>query len=197
MLGKTRNERGGVERQVDDGARGTDDVSIIASDMSIRGECGTRGHLRIDGRITGNVAARGVELAPSGQVDGDVVAKEGTQQGKAFIIGGSVSGAVRAGRVEVRRDGSVGGGVVADEAVIHGRVRNGIQARTRLVLEESAEVEGDVLARRLALKEGGRVNGNIRMGDDIPIQGSKKAAETKDTESAAGELQPTAQQSLP
>jgi cytoskeletal protein CcmA (bactofilin family) len=61
----------------------------------------------------------------------------------------------------------VNGGVVADEAVIHGRVHGGVQARTRLALEESAEVEGDVLARRLALKEGGRVNGNIRMGDDV------------------------------
>lgn len=153
----------------DIGLEPQEDLSIISSDMSIRGQCDSRGYLRIEGRIAGNIAARGVELAPSGQVDGDVVAKNGAVGGKAFIIGGSVTGAVRAGRVEVRRGGSVQGGVVADEAVIHGRVAGGVQARTRLALEESAEVEGDVLARRLALKEGGRVNGNIRMGDDIAL----------------------------
>ncbi|MDH3207050.1 MAG: polymer-forming cytoskeletal protein [Gemmatimonadota bacterium] len=165
----------------------TDDVSIISSDMSIRGACSTRGHLRIEGRIAGDISARGVELAPSGEVDGDVVARDGGAHAKAFVISGSVSGAVRAGRVEVRRGGSVSGGVVADEAVIHGRVSGGVQARTRLALEESAEVEGDVLARRLALKEGGRVNGNIRMGEDIQIEGPEKVAE---------ELQDSGTQSL-
>jgi len=142
------------------------DISFISSDMKITGECTTRGQLRIEGRIMGNIAATGVELAASGKIDGDVTATD-SPQAKAFVISGDVSGAVRATKVEVRRGGSVRGGIVADEAVIHGRVHGGVQARTRLALEESAEVEGDVLARRLALKEGGRVNGNIRMGDDV------------------------------
>lgn len=188
MLGKARKGSDGVELPNAGGERMTDDVSIISSDMSIRGACDTRGHLRVEGRIAGNIAARGVELAPSGEVDGDVVAKDGTAQAKAFVISGSVSGAVRAGRVEVRRGGSVNGGVVADEAVIHGRVRGGIQARTRLALEESAEVEGDVLARRLALKEGGRVNGNIRMGEDIQIEAPAKVESSAKVEKG---LQPT------
>ncbi len=38
-------------------------------------------------------------------------------------------------------------------------------ARNRLVLEDTADVEGDVRARRLALKEGGQVNGTIWMGE--------------------------------
>lgn len=150
-----------------DSPEATDDISIISRDMKIRGKCDTRGHLRIEGRIAGDITARGVELAASGEVDGDVAAHNGAQDAKAFIISGTVSGAVRAGRVEVRLGGSVNGGVVADEAIIHGRVHGGVQARTRLALEDSAEVEGDVLARRLSLKEGGRVNGNIRMGDDV------------------------------
>lgn len=169
MLGKTK------DREVGAGSNGaggpvTDDLSIISSDMSIKGRCETRGQIRIEGRIVGNISASGVELAPSGDIEGDVVAKEGANHAKAFVIGGTVSGAVRAGRVEVRRGGAVNGGVIADEAVIHGRVRGGVQARSRLALEESAEVEGDVLARRLALKEGGRVNGTIRMGDDVPVE---------------------------
>lgn len=160
MRGKARSEEDGAPA----GAR---DLSVISKDMSIRGECTTLGDLRVEGRVAGNVAAAGVELTASGAVDGDVTARKGTSSTKAFVIGGNVSGAVRAERVEVRRGGSVDGGVVADEAVIHGRVHGGVRARDRLALEESAEVEGDVLAKRLALKEGGRVNGNIRMGDNV------------------------------
>jgi cytoskeletal protein CcmA (bactofilin family) len=164
MLSKAKERE--ASGRPDAAAVATDDVSFISSDMKITGECSTQGALRIEGRIHGNIAATGVELAPSGQVEGDVVAI-GPNGAKPFVIGGAVTGAVRAGRVEVRRGGSVSGGIVADEAVIHGRVAGGVQARSRLALEESAEVEGDVLARRLALKEGGRVNGNIRMGDDV------------------------------
>jgi len=89
---------------------------------------------------------------------------------------------VRAGRVEIRKGGSVSGGVVANEAVVQGKVRGGVQARTRLALDESAEVEGDVLAKRLALKEGGKVNGTIRMGDDVRFDGDSAGA--KDQPSA-------------
>lgn len=169
MRGKSKQEQSD-ERHGNGMGGTTADLSVISSDMKIEGRCETRGQVRIEGRVAGDISASGVELAPGGAVEGDVIAREGSKNGKAFIISGDVSGAVRAGRVEVRRGGSVHGGVVADEAVIQGRVQGGVQARTRLALEESAEVEGDVLARRLALKEGGRVNGNIRMGDDVPIE---------------------------
>lgn len=170
MRGRSKQdpERHAPQAGAQEGA--TSDLSVISSDMKIEGHCETRGQIRIEGRVAGNITASSVELSPGGEVEGDVVSRPGAQNGKAFVIGGSVSGAVRAGRVEVRRGGSVHGGVIADEAVIQGRVQGGVQARTRLALEESAEVEGDVLARRLALKEGGRVNGNIRMGDDVAIE---------------------------
>lgn len=176
MRGRSKGERsdnGAREQEPTTGGAGA--LSVISKDMSIRGECETRGQVRIEGRIAGNIAASGVELAPGGAVDGDLTATAGPGSDQAFIIGGTVSGAVRASRVEVRRGGSVHGGVVADEAVIEGRVRGGVQASRRLALEESAEVEGDVLARRLSLKEGGRVNGTIRMGDDIQIENPGRA----------------------
>lgn len=179
MLGKSKDERRAEVGQENGAAQSSTDLSIISSDMTITGVCETRGQLRIAGRVAGGVSAGAVELAASGAVDGDVVAIGGGANAKPFVIAGSVSGAVRAGRVEVRKGGSVSGGVVADEAVVQGRVKGGVQARTRLALDESAEVEGDVLARRLALREGGRVNGTIRMGDDVRI-----AAPSADGESS-------------
>jgi cytoskeletal protein CcmA (bactofilin family) len=154
------------------------DTSVISKDMRIVGDCETDGRLRIEGRVTGNVSAGGLEVAASGSVEGDITAREGNGRTQAIIIDGRVEGAVRADRVEVRLGGTVSGGVFADEAVIHGKVRQGILARTRLVLEETAAVEGDVRARRLALKEGGQVNGNIRMGDQAAADLAKDAAAT-------------------
>lgn len=148
-------------------------LSFIAKEMHIEGNCVTDGQLRIEGKISGNVTVHGIELVASGSVDGDVIAAEGTKSDQVFVICGLVTGAVRAPQVEVRQGGRVHGGVVADEAVIHGQVHGGILARNRLTLEETADVEGDVHARRLALKEGGQVNGNIRMGERADVESSR------------------------
>ena len=149
-------------------------LSVISKEMHIVGNCETDGQLRIDGKISGNVTAHGVELTASGSVDGDVIAAEKAKSPRVFIIHGLVTGAVHAAQVEVRLGGRVHGGVVADEAIIHGQVHGGILARNRLALEETAEVEGDVHARRLALKEGGQVNGNISMGERANLEASAK-----------------------
>lgn len=145
-------------------------MSLISKDMTVTGDCVTQGRVRIQGTIDGNVTATGLELQPSGSVKGDVSALEGTSGKEAFVIDGSVEGAVRARVVEVRASGSVHGGVFADDAIIHGRVSGGVLARTRLTLEETATVEGDVRARRLALKDGGQVNGTIRMGEQAAAE---------------------------
>ena len=163
MLGKTtKKPEKGLDRSPNEAG---DDTSVVSKDMRITGNCSTEGLLRIHGRITGDVTARALELTSTGSIEGDVAASEGSDANDVFIIDGSVTGTVRATQVEVRRGGAVMGGVVADEVVVRGRVQGGIVARIRLVLEETAVVEGDVRARRLALKEGGEVNGTIRMGE--------------------------------
>jgi cytoskeletal protein CcmA (bactofilin family) len=77
----------------------------------------------------------------------------------------------------VKKGGSVLGGILADQATIHGKVSGGLVVRERLLLEDTAEVEGDVHARKLGLKEGGQVNGNIHMGDRAVIPTRSKTAE--------------------
>ena len=151
-------------------------LSVISKEMHLKGNCETDGELLIEGKISGNVTAHGVELAASGSVDGDIIAAEKAKSDQVFIIRGLVTGAVHAPQVEVPRGGKVHGGVVADEAVIHGQVHGGVLARNRLTLEETAEVEGDVHARRLALKEGGQVNGNISMGKRANLESSRNPA---------------------
>ncbi len=170
MFDNTTKDRKVTGRERNTPEAGGSAFSFISKEMHIEGDCKTDGQLRIDGKISGNVTAQGIELSASGSVKGDVIANEKGKSDRVFIISGLVTGAVHAAQVEVRTGGKVNGGVVADEAIIHGQVHGGILARTRLVLEETAEVEGDVHARRLALKEGGQVNGNIHMGDRANLE---------------------------
>jgi cytoskeletal protein CcmA (bactofilin family) len=174
VFDKTTKHRDVTGREGNTAGKGASHLSIISKDMHVEGNCETDGQLLIEGRVSGNVTAHGVELVASGSVDGDVIAAEGAESAQVFIVSGRVTGAVHAARVEVRLGGQVQGGVVADEAVIHGQVHGGILARNRLALEETAEVEGDVHARRLSLKEGGQVNGNISMGDRADLGSSRE-----------------------
>lgn len=180
MLGKKTKETDDVTtRSPRSGPVPDRGTSVISKEMRIEGDCIVEGSVRIEGRISGNVKALGLELAESGSVEGDLTAAEG-KSGRAFTIAGRVDGSVDAPRVDVVSTGSVLRGVVADEAHVRGRIEGGIVARHRLVLEETAMVEGDVRARRLALKEGGQVNGTILMGDRAgqDIGGAGGASET-------------------
>lgn len=138
--------------------------SAISADMVLDGDCETDGALRVDGHVKGSVRAARLTIGPGGRVDGDVTGPDTPGADRVMVIEGRVGGAVRGHRAEVGVEGFVGSGLEVHEAVVRGHVRGPIEAEHRLVLEDTATVEGDVTARRLGLKEGGQVFGTIRIG---------------------------------
>jgi cytoskeletal protein CcmA (bactofilin family) len=81
-------------------------------------------------------------------------------------IEGVVEGTVRAGKaVVIGKDGSVQGDVVTQDAIIGGRVSGSILAESRLELQATCIIDGEIRARRIKLDEGGTVNGQITTGD--------------------------------
>jgi cytoskeletal protein CcmA (bactofilin family) len=83
-------------------------------------------------------------------------------------IEGSVEGTVRAGKaVVVGKEGSVQGDIVTQDAVIGGRVSGTIVAESRLELQSTCLVDGEIRARRLKLDEGGKVNGKVHVGEAV------------------------------
>src|SRR5690606_30263226 len=81
-------------------------------------------------------------------------------------IEGTVEGTVRAGKaVVVGKDGAVEGDIITQDAVIGGRVKGTLVAESRLELQATCVVEGEIRARRLKLDEGGRVNGTVAVGE--------------------------------
>lgn len=82
-------------------------------------------------------------------------------------VEGSVQGAVRAGKaVVVGKEGVIEGDVITQDAVVSGRVSGTLVAESRLELQGTCHIEGDVKARRMQLEEGAVLNGTVHMGEN-------------------------------
>ena len=80
-------------------------------------------------------------------------------------IEGTIRGSVRAGKsVVVGRDGLVDGSVFTQDAVVAGKVSGEIHAESRLELQATSEVSGDIVAPRMQVEEGARVQGQVAVG---------------------------------
>lgn len=105
-------------------------------------------------------------IGPGMRVEGDI-STEGTVR-----IEGSVEGTIRAGKaVVLGKSGQVIGDVLTQDAVIGGRVVGTLVAESRLELQSTCSIEGEVraAAEHVLLEEGARFNGTIKMlGADEP-----------------------------
>jgi cytoskeletal protein CcmA (bactofilin family) len=105
-------------------------------------------------------------IGPGMRVVGDCET-EGTLR-----IEGTVEGTVRAGKaIVLGKDGVVDGDITTQDAVIGGRVTGSIVAESRLELQATCVIEGQIRARRIKLEEGGKVNGTVKVGEvTIPVR---------------------------
>jgi cytoskeletal protein CcmA (bactofilin family) len=96
-------------------------------------------------------------------------------------IEGTVEGLIRAGKgVVVGKDGVVNGDISTQDAIIGGRVTGTVVAESRLELQATCLVEGEIRARRVKLEEGGRVNGKIEIGEVKAMTTSEAASRRGD-----------------
>lgn len=163
--------------------------SIIGAGTVLDGDCETPGSLRVEGRVTGSIRAARLTVAADGWVGGDINAPANARAESIARIDGRVDGTVTAPRVEIGPRGSVGSGMRVHDAVVRGRVAGAIVTEHRLLLEETAVVEGDVTAQRLGLAEGGQVYGTIRIGarpDPIAEAAGRASASGRAAASSGG-----------
>lgn len=101
-------------------------------------------------------------IGPGMSITGDLVT-EGTVR-----VEGRIEGTVRAGKaVIIGKSGEVVGEVITQDAVIGGRLRGTLVAESRLELQATSDIEGQIRApaQHLQLEEGARFNGQIQMLD--------------------------------
>lgn len=122
---------------------------------------------------TGGLSIIGAGMTVRGDLDASGVVK----------VEGTVEGHVRAAaQVLVAKGGSVQGDIDTIEAVVGGTVSGAVRARDRVEVQSGASVHGDITTRRIAVAEGGTLNGLIRM--DEGSAKDERPAETK------GEMRP-------
>lgn len=100
-------------------------------------------------------------IAPGTKVKGDCET-DGTLR-----VEGTVEGMIKAAKaVVVGKDGVVIGDITTQDAVIGGKVTGTVVAESRLELQATCVIEGEIRARRVKLDEGGKVNGTVAMGEN-------------------------------
>lgn len=83
-------------------------------------------------------------------------------------VEGTVEGSIRAGKaVVIGKQGRVKGDVETQDAVISGRVEGTLTAASRLELQATCHIEGQVFTRRMQLEEGAVLNGSVKMGENV------------------------------
>lgn len=135
---------------------------------------------------------------PSGPVAGlSIIGSGMTVRGDIETPGvvkveGTIDGFVSARQqVLVAKGGVVHGDIDTREAIVGGSVNGAIRATERVEIQTGATVLGDITTRRVAVAEGGTINGNIRMGEGavnaaLEVRTSVSAAPRIEPRSAAG-----------
>ena len=83
-------------------------------------------------------------------------------------IEGIVEGTIRGPRqLLLGRQGEVKGDVHAREVILGGRVQGTVIADERIEIQGTALVTGDVHTKSIVVLEGGRINGAVRMDDNM------------------------------
>jgi cytoskeletal protein CcmA (bactofilin family) len=99
-------------------------------------------------------------------------------------VDGQITGDISCAHLTVGKDGAILGDIKANEVVVRGKVQGTIRA-TRVILQESARVEGDIFHDRLAIEEGARFIGASNQQDDAQAPHVRKLQQLAAEASAA------------
>lgn len=128
-------------------------------------------------------------IGPGMEIVGDIKC-DGTVR-----VEGKVKGSIKATKsVVVGTGGTITGDIETQDVVVAGTVDGTVSGASRVELQETCRVQGDIRSRRIKLDEGGRVEGRLHMGAEsaaarpkAPAQQQTDVADRKPSFSAAGQ----------
>ena len=96
-------------------------------------------------------------IGPSIRIKGEIVARE------PFLISGQVEGTIDVDghTLTVAKEATVAATVTADTVVIDGHVKGELAAATKVVVRETAHVEGGISAPTVSIADGATINGRV------------------------------------
>ncbi len=109
-------------------------------------------------------------IGPGMEIVGDIKC-DGTVR-----VEGKVKGSIKATKsVVIGKGGRVAGDIETQDVVVAGTVDGTVVGASRVELQETCKVQGDIRSRRIKLDEGGTVEGRLHMGADATASGSSSA----------------------
>lgn len=91
-------------------------------------------------------------------------------------VEGAIEGSIKAAKsVVVGKDGIVVGDITTQDAIVAGRVNGSVTAESRVELQASCRIQGDIRSRRVKLEEGGQIDGSLHMGANIQQKSDGRA----------------------
>ena len=109
-------------------------------------------------------------IGPGMEIVGDIKC-DGTVR-----VEGKVKGSIKATKsVVIGKGGRVSGDIETQDVVVAGTVDGTVVGASRVELQETCKVQGDIRSRRIKLDEGGRVEGRLHMGSDATASASPSA----------------------
>jgi len=95
-----------------------------------------------------------------------------------ILLDGEVTGAIRipGGIVTVGQHGRVQADIEARDVLVRGSVEGALRAKERVVLEETARVRGEIVARRVVIQEGAEYRGKVEMVLAEEVRASRAVA---------------------
>ncbi|WP_420636746.1 bactofilin family protein [Candidatus Palauibacter sp.] len=124
-------------------------------------------------------------IAPGMTVLGDIRC-EGTVR-----VEGKVEGSVQASKsVVVGKKGQVVGDIETQDVVVAGSVQGTVMGASRVELQETCHIDGDIRSRRIKLDEGGQIDGRFHMSKADPAEKAAAPATASGTKGPGRSLQP-------
>lgn len=87
------------------------EASVIGPDLTITGDLETKGRLRVDGEVKGQILGATVVIGESGRVTGGILAEE-------IFVFGQVMGSIRGSRVTLQSSSHVEADILCESLVI-------------------------------------------------------------------------------
>jgi cytoskeletal protein CcmA (bactofilin family) len=96
-------------------------------------------------------------IGQSIRIKGEIIARE------AFLVSGHVDGTIDVDghMLTVAEGATVSATVTADTVVIHGTVKGELSAATKIVVRETATIEGGISAPSISISDGATINGRV------------------------------------
>jgi cytoskeletal protein CcmA (bactofilin family) len=80
-------------------------------------------------------------------------------------VDGQIHGDIRCAHLTVGRDACVAGNIIAEEVVVRGKVTGLIRAN-RVILQDTAQVDSEIVHKKLSIEEGAAFEGIARRCED-------------------------------